>query len=297
MKISVLMITYGHENYIRQAIESVLAQQTAFAFELVVANDASSDNTHGIITDIIENHPDGNKIKYIQQPENIGMQANFASGYKQCQGQYIALCEGDDYWTDPSKLQKQVTFLENNPGYVMCFHKVDIRTSDGNFTNDFITNVPENHETLHDMARLGNYIHTPTVCFRNVITAFPKEFIKTPIGDYFLYLMLMQHGKVKFLDQTMAVYRHNVGVFSGTVATKKVKKNILMYACILSFFEDEVLREIILNRLDDALNWYEAAISNPPRSKSKFLRAMRFLKANYKNPGAIFKKIYRPRID
>ena len=100
------------------------------------------------------------------------------------------MCEGDDYWTDPYKLQKQVDFLEANPDYVLNFHKVKILKPDGLLVDDFITKVPDNYETQETLARLGNYIHTPSVVFRNLIIELPKEFSLSPIGDYFLYMLL-----------------------------------------------------------------------------------------------------------
>ena len=106
-KVSVVMITYGHEKFIREAIEGVLMQECDFEVELILANDCSPDQTDSVIQDIIKNHPKGCWIKYIRQENNIGMMPNFIFALKQCKGKYIALCEGDDYWTDPLKLQKQ----------------------------------------------------------------------------------------------------------------------------------------------------------------------------------------------
>ncbi len=212
--VSVLMITYNHEKYIRQAIESVVDQECNFSYELIVANDCSPDSSDGIINEVIRSHSKGNLIKYIKHSQNIGMQLNYIDAYHKCQGKYIATCEGDDYWTDPLKLQKQVDFLEANTEYVMCFHQVDILKTDGAVVDDFITVVPENYETIETLARLGNYIHTPSVVFRNVLNGFPIEFELSPIGDYFLYMLLAEQGKLKYLEQKMAVYREGVGVWS-----------------------------------------------------------------------------------
>ena len=124
--VSVVMMTYGHENYIRQAIEGVLMQNCFFEVELIVANDCSTDKTDLIIKDIIQNHPRGNWIKYHHHEKNVGMMPNFIFALHQATGKYVALCDGDDYWTDPLKLQKQVGFLEENEEYVLCFHKIKI---------------------------------------------------------------------------------------------------------------------------------------------------------------------------
>jgi glycosyltransferase involved in cell wall biosynthesis len=233
MKVSICMITYGHENYIAQAIEGVLMQETNFDFELIVSNDSSPDATDKVVRSIVDNHPNGNRIRYYGHEKNIGMMPNFIFAIQQCQGKYIALCEGDDYWIDPYKLQKQVDFLEANPDYVLSFHKVNILKPNGEVVDDFITKVPENYETIETLARLGNYIHTPSVVFRNIIKEFPPEFSLTPIGDYFLYMLLAEHGKLKYLEEKMSVYREGVGIWS----TKSIevrhfntaKMNALLY--------------------------------------------------------------------
>ena len=115
--VSVVMITYNHEKYIQQAVEGVLMQQTDFPIELIIADDASPDQTEKIVTTIKKKHPNGNWIKYTRHLQNKGMTENFMWALGQAQGKYIALCEGDDYWTDPYKLQKQVDFLEANEEY------------------------------------------------------------------------------------------------------------------------------------------------------------------------------------
>ncbi len=173
--ISIIMVTYGHEKYIREAIEGILMQRGDFNFELIIANDASPDATHQIVSEILKNHTNSDKICYIEQEKNIGMMPNFIFALQQAQGDYIALCDGDDYWTDPYKLQKQVDFLEANPDYVLSFHKVKILKPNGDLEEDFITNVPENYEIQETWAGLGNYIHTPSEVFRNVIKEFSQE--------------------------------------------------------------------------------------------------------------------------
>ena len=118
--VSVCMITYNHEKYIAEAIQGVLMQKTDFEIEFIIANDASTDNTHTLITEFAIDKKNIT-INYINHSVNSGMMSNFVSALQQCSGKYIALCEGDDYWTDPLKLQKQVDFMEANPEYAMIF--------------------------------------------------------------------------------------------------------------------------------------------------------------------------------
>ncbi|WP_316632863.1 glycosyltransferase [uncultured Flavobacterium sp.] len=259
MKVSVCMITYGHEKYIREAIEGVLMQECDFEIELVLSNDCSPDQTDKIIHDILSNHPKASCIKYYKHEKNIGMMPNFIDALKKCNGKYVALCEGDDYWTDSLKLQKQVNFLEVNPDYVLCFHQVDILKTNGEIVDDFITKVPENYETIETLARLGNYIHTPSVVFRNIINQFPFEFEQSPIGDYFLYMMLAENGKLKYFEDKMVVYRYGVGVYSVESITNKLVMIGKQYSCLLSYLKEESLKKIILDRNVLLLNSFDAS--------------------------------------
>ncbi len=115
-KISVWMITYNHEHFIREAILGVLSQQCSYDIELVITDDCSTDNTEAVVKSL-QSHPRGGIIKYIRQPINKGILCNAILNLENCNGDYIAMCEGDDYWIDPLKLQKQFNILENNPEY------------------------------------------------------------------------------------------------------------------------------------------------------------------------------------
>ena len=109
--VSVAMPNYGQDQFISQAILGVLSQKAEFEIELIVANDCSPDNTEAIVQEIIQNHPNGSWIKYTRHAENKGAIPNFAWSISQAKGKYIAICEGDDYWTDPFKIQKQIDFF------------------------------------------------------------------------------------------------------------------------------------------------------------------------------------------
>src|SRR6185312_2892285 len=124
--VSVCMLAYNHEHYIAEAIEGVLMQQTNFEFELIISNDASSDRTHEVISEFAVNHPKGKRVKYFNQQRNLGMQCNFIFALKACKGKYIALCEGDDYWTDPLKLQKQVDYISSHADCNLVFTGVQL---------------------------------------------------------------------------------------------------------------------------------------------------------------------------
>jgi len=190
-------------------------QKVDFPFEIIVHDDASTDKTAEIIREYEMAYP--NLIVAIYQSENqwskgIRPSPNFV--WPKARGKYIALCEGDDYWTDCFKLQKQVNFLESNVDYVICFHKVKI-LYDSNLREDFLTKVPARTTTTVDLLN-GNYIHTCSLTFRKPFGLFPPSYFdKLPIGDYPLILYLSKFGKIFCLDDLMAVYRvHKGGVWS-----------------------------------------------------------------------------------
>ena len=291
MVVSVCMITYGHEKYILEAIEGILMQRCTFTVELIIANDSSPDTTDDVIQKALGNHPNASWIRYIKQEKNIGMMPNFITAIQQCNGNYIALCDGDDFWTDPLKLQKQIDFLEAHPDYVLSFHKVKILKKDATLVDDFITRVPDNYEEIETLAKSGNYIHTPSVVFRNVIKKYPFEFVQSPIGDYFLYMMLAEHGKLGYSEETMAVYRYEIGIYSGADRIEKVKKVILLLTTLLSYLKEDKIKQIILERQFRAIEHYRFLIEEEIK-ESIILDAKLFknLKKIYKK---LLKKVYR----
>lgn len=294
--VSVIMITFGHEKFIEQAINGVLMQECDFEVELLIGNDCSSDKTDEVVQNILANHSKASWVKYIKHNKNIGMMSNFIFAFQECQGKYIALCEGDDYWTDPLKLQKQVDFLEANQDYVLNFHPVSILKTNGEIVDDFITKVPENYETIETLALLGNYIHTPSVVFRNVIKEFPFEFSQSPIGDYFLYMILAEHGKLKYLEDKMAVYRHGVGIHSGNSSLKMASSNLKLFTCLISYLKDEEIKKIFFSRQLQSISHLENIITNKYKgffiSNHIFFRTIELIKEDYKQPSKIIKKIF-----
>ena len=289
--LSVVMITYGHEQYIRDAIDGVLMQQCNFDFELILANDCSPDATDTVILEILKTHPKASKVRYINHENNIGMMPNFIYALQQAHGNYIALCDGDDYWTDPYKLQKQVGFLEANLDYELCFHKVKILKPNGELVEDFITKVPENYEAQETFARLGNYIHTPSVVYRNILRKFPEEFEMSPIGDYFLYMMLAEHGKFKYMDEEMAVYRFGVGIHSVNSQIKMAKANFKLFTLLLSYFNNPKINHILLDRQLNALDNFEHLVRS--EYQEAFVSHHVFFKAlqSLKHPSKFWRKI------
>ena len=230
--VSVIMTTYNHEPYIAQAIEGSLMQETDFDYEILIGEDDSEDNTREICKRYAEEYPDKIRL-FLNDRKNViyinGQPTgrwNFINLLKNSKGKYIAFCEGDDYWIDPKKLQKQVDFLEKNHEYAICFHSVKIHKDD-QILEDYITrNVPETTD-IYELAK-GNYIHTPSVVFRKKFLPekYPAFFLKAPIGDYLIYLMLTEnYHKIKKKNCYMACYRvHDGGVWSQVDNLAKIIK-------------------------------------------------------------------------
>jgi len=246
--LSVCLITYNHEKFIRQALDGIIMQKVNFSWELIIADDFSTDKTRDIILEYKEKHHDF--IKLIFQKKNVGPAINFIELISDPISKYIAYLEGDDYWTDSLKLQKQVDFLEANPDYALCFHHVSILKTDGNIVDDFITKVPADYEKIETLARLGNYINSPSVVFRNVIKEFPFEFELSPMGDFFLYMMLAEQGKLKYLEEKMAVYRQDVGIWSQKNNYFKDFNTAYSQALLYSYFKNKsLLQSIFTDRI------------------------------------------------
>jgi glycosyltransferase involved in cell wall biosynthesis/RimJ/RimL family protein N-acetyltransferase len=226
---SVFVMTYNHENYIDQALRGILMQKTNFDFEIVVGEDCSTDKTREIVQEYSDKFP--GKFKLLLHNKNIGAMANQTAVLKSCTGKYIAFCEGDDYWTDPDKLKKQVDFLEANPDYSMCFTDRMIVNSNNTVIKD--TSVPVNlkkHLEAKDI--IGAYTPpTQTVVFRkSYLETDPcilESLKKVYNGDTFLFSYLATMGKVGYIDLISAAYRINdSGVYNNLDYYNRLKNRL-----------------------------------------------------------------------
>lgn len=209
--VSICCLTYNHEPYIRQALDGFLMQQTNFAYEIVIHDDASADNTANIIREYAEKHP--TIFKPLLQTENqrskLGGGMNPRFNYPRAKGKYIAFCDGDDFWIDPLKLQKQVDFLEQNKDCSFVFHKAK-RFNE--IKNIFVKSVPlEDIKSITLNVKSFFKIKSVPACsvlFKNCV-----DFVKFnhSHGDFALYCVLMSNGKAGFINEEMAVYRLNEG--------------------------------------------------------------------------------------
>ncbi|MEL0455968.1 glycosyltransferase [Flavobacteriaceae bacterium SZ-1-7] len=212
IKVSIFMLTYNQEAYISQAIEGVLMQKTNFNYQLVIGEDCSTDNTRKICQDYQKKYT--SKIKLLPELDrNIGLIANYMRTIKACDGEYIAICDGDDYWIDEYKLQKQIDFLENNPDY----HIVGSNYFKLYKDNRLVEDKKHREKSVYGFDDLifSNLIPSVTAMFRNIPKKdpLPNWILNFPYGDWPTYLWVLKNGgKIHFLDDVTAVYRMEIGV-------------------------------------------------------------------------------------
>lgn len=215
---SVLVICYNHEPFLKQALDGILLQETSFPFEIVIGDDCSTDNSAKIILEYAKKAPE--KIRPICYPQNQGLEGrnNLVRTLGECRGKYIAYLEGDDFWTDPHKLQKQVTWLEENPGYSLAYHAVDILTEGHLDYEHQIYASPIQDATTKDILR-SHFIPTLSKVYRKeLIKNLPDFYFRVPSGDIVIALILSLSGKVRFFPEKMGVYRNHG---SGITKTKR----------------------------------------------------------------------------
>lgn len=213
--VSILCTAYNHEQYIRSALDSFVSQKTDFAFEVLVNDDASTDGTAAIIREYEEKYPE--IIRPFYQVEN-----QFSKGigyiyenifYPKARGKYFAFCEGDDYWTDESKLQRQVDFLESHPDYSACVHNTTLHFCNGNRPDELLIPSRGDHEVLYENVIRGpvNAYHTSSLMARREIIVQTPDFYRAAtehgFADYAWALLLRLNGGIWFIDRSMSVYR------------------------------------------------------------------------------------------
>ncbi len=209
--VSIYMLAYNHGDYIRQALDGILMQKVDFKYEIVVGEDCSTDDTRDILRAYKEKYPD--KMKLILYEKNVGYLNNDIEVRRQCTGKYVAQCEGDDYWVDPNKLQKQVDFLESHPEYIGVAHKVRVVDEEGSPRGGFNLHLfcqDEVYQTKHvEKGILPG--QTATLVFRNIFahdsSALDRLGSCRANADTRLAFYLAIHGNIYCFDDVMSHYR------------------------------------------------------------------------------------------
>lgn len=225
MEVSVLMITYNHEKYISQALESILSQQVCFEYEIVIGEDCSKDNTRKIILEYLRKHPD--KIRLLSQEKNLGMLRNYTRTFKECKGKYIAVLDGDDYWISPDKLQRQVDYLCRNLECSFCFHEMNVLYEDSGEVGVIKPPYRKEKYVLEDILNT-NFIANSSVMYRaGTIVDFPAWWYSTEMTDWTTHIMHAQQGEAGYLDEAMGVYRvHSKGGWSMQSNIERIQEDI-----------------------------------------------------------------------
>ncbi len=232
--VHVYMLAYNVERYIAQAIEGVLAQQANFPVQLFIGEDCSQDSTPDICRAYAEKHSD--RVVFLPTERNMGITANTARMLPHCTAKYMAICDGDDVWIDPRKLQKQVDFLESHPDYGMSYSDVEVISETG------ASVAAPDYETLREcyaegdvFLRLltGNFINNSTAVVRRALL---RDFHLDPsrdytISDYFLWLHVAARAKVHFLPERTTAYRWHTT--NTTQSEERARQNRRKYQSIL----------------------------------------------------------------
>ena len=273
VKVSIFTLVYNQEEFITQTIDSILMQKTNFDYQLVIGEDCSTDNTRLICQDYQKKYP--SKIKLLPSlGKNIGLIANYMRTIKACDGKYIAICDGDDYWIDELKLQKQVDFLESNPEYnIVGTNYIKIYKN-----NRFVEDKKERQKQVYEFDDLifKNLIPSVTALFRNIPNQdpLPNWILNFPYGDWPTYLWVLKNGgKIHFLDDVTAVYRMEIGV-SAKIRKKisnieKVNLNILKHIASDNCFSHKI------KIIKESINQTKKSILTSYNREKKYLKGLK----------------------
>lgn len=302
--VSVCCITYNQQLYISEAIESFLRQKSTFPLEIIVHDDASTDKTARVIKQYAKKYPD--VIIPILQKENQyskGIKALLTFVFPMAKGKYIAVCEGDDYWTDPYKLQKQIDYMERHPECSLCFHAAELVKGKTKI-NKFIRTANKNKLiSSKKMFGYGSQSPMPTLLFRRKdIQKLPKWCFDAPIDDIPLKLYLSQKGTIFYINEIMAVRR--IGVPNSW--TNRMKNNALRkslypkmirmlegfnryskYRYSKEIIEKQITYEVKISASQNEYNFFKIHEIFNKRRYKKF-----FNKLSYPNKIALFLKCY-----
>ncbi|MBO4874538.1 MAG: glycosyltransferase [Bacteroidales bacterium] len=284
-KLRVSCVTYNHSSFIGETLDGFCMQKTNFPFLCAVADDASTDGEPELIKRYLDDNFDRLEIElptesetdeylriFARHKENkncyfcvLLMKYNhFSIGKAKLTSiadllkpiEYVAICDGDDYWTDPQKLQKQVDFLENNLEFSMCFHNVKVwNQKEGILVDDFITRDVPSETDIYELAK-DNYIHTPSVVCRrdNRVSAALSKMGKLRLGDYPTWVLHAQYGKIKKMDECMAVYRFTSGIWSGGIVIHNTQIWIQMLCRLVVVIDNKEMKQMIEQQIQAKTN-------------------------------------------
>lgn len=255
--VSICCLTYNQKNYIRQCLDSLLIQKTNFNFEILINDDASTDGTKEIILEYKKRYPD--IIRTVLHRENQYSKGlrNFTTRYlyPKARGKYIALCEGDDYWTDPTKLQRQVDYLEAHKDYALCFHPVRVVYEGSNKEDIYPDTKPK--LTTSELLK-WNFIQTNSVLYRK--QDYKSAAYDLMPADWYMHIYHAQFGKIGYIGRIMSVYRrHEGGIWSGVRENQAEfwsrfgYMHLVFFFRVLDIYENSQYKDIVLKNISNTV--------------------------------------------
>jgi glycosyltransferase involved in cell wall biosynthesis len=226
--VSVCVITYNHLSYIRQSLESVAMQKINFDMELIIADDCSKDGTSQVVENFLETYK--GTVNYLKREKNFGAADNFIDMLSRAKGKYVAYMEGDDYWSNPEKLQMQIDFLEKNQSISLSSHNSIILNKDGStllFNRDkrYSSGPHDAIYTAEDYI-VRDFFHSSAIVYRkSALPDFPDWYKNSFGGDYFLVLFLGMHGDFHYINEPLSVYRIHDNSISTYSSRYEIFKN------------------------------------------------------------------------
>lgn len=282
--VTVSCIAYNHEKYIARALDSFLMQKTNFPFEIVIHDDASTDRTAEIIREYAARYPD--VIRPMYQTENQYSRGisniSGAFNFPRARGKYIAMCEGDDYWIDDTKLQRQADYMEAHPECTLCFHAAKIESEDKAMRAREVR--PYRHSKIctaeEVIDKKANYPTASLMFPARLGKILPQWYHDCPVGDVPIHIFMASHGTVYYMDRKMSVYRQGVSVsWSAQMERGDYKENLIRH--------HNAMKKMFREFAKDTDHRYDKAI------KSAFKRMDFLTLLNTKEYGEVKQKEYR----
>ncbi|MFJ3470072.1 glycosyltransferase family 2 protein [Pseudomonas sp. NPDC090203] len=277
--VSIVCPAYNQEAYIAQALDGFLMQQTTFDFEILVNDDASTDATARIIADYAARYPTLIRTFFHETNQFSQGKSSVPGLFGQARGRYIAYCEGDDYWTDPRKLQIQVDFLESHPDYVLTYHDAIPFDTNGQYGIQLQGKLRGDASALE--LQKTRPISTLTTVFRNVFDSLPKELVAAPLNDLVWWSLLGAYGKGKFMAQIKpAAYRlHLGGIFSMRSSKRKLHMALQTSGALANYYHRLGNQELYEHFLMEMVGYSLSAIT-PQRKILTLLQVARNFSLN-----------------
>jgi glycosyltransferase involved in cell wall biosynthesis len=245
VKVSVLIKAYNHEPFIARAIDSARQQRTDFAYEIVVGEDCSTDGTRSVLQTLRDKYPD--RIRLLLRQRNLGNIRNLTETLQACRGEYVALLDGDDYWTSPVKLQQQVGYLDAHPDFSSCAHNAVVVDATAQAELGTYRRPHRSHAITLRRMLMSDPVPTSSVMFRRGLCGeFPAWYYTIMMGDWPLLVLTLRHGNMWYDSQVAGAHRvHAGGLWSGAQPERRRRARIEIYERLneeLRFAHDRLIR-------------------------------------------------------